>query len=190
MSEFIQSAHYLENGAIELTTVEGEVLQVPDDPKNRHRALLTDWEDAGNEIAPFTVSLEEAQASAKRKIIEHHAQILQRLTGSATVEERDTWMPKAMAAEAILSGSATDFQTAMISTEAELAGETTNELAQKIAAKYAAYQSLIGMASGLKRKTENAIELVENAEDVDGLLAAAVQQSDQFIQQWLTSQNA
>lgn len=49
----ITAAVFTEDGAI-LAIIDGVALTVPDDPANRHRQALADWEAAGNNISPFT----------------------------------------------------------------------------------------------------------------------------------------
>lgn len=51
----IEKVRYLDHGAI-LATIDGVEMCVPDDPDNRHRRALADWERAGNTIAPCAVS--------------------------------------------------------------------------------------------------------------------------------------
>ena len=47
----ITSATYREDGCIE-AMIAGVVWIVPNDPRNRHRKALAEWEAAGGEIAP------------------------------------------------------------------------------------------------------------------------------------------
>jgi hypothetical protein len=48
----IKSAKFNEDGFI-VAEIDGEVLTVPDDMTNRHRAMLAEWEGEGNIIAPY-----------------------------------------------------------------------------------------------------------------------------------------
>lgn len=43
---------YTENGSIE-ATIEGVRWVVPDDPSNRHRQMIAEWEAEGNTIPPY-----------------------------------------------------------------------------------------------------------------------------------------
>ena len=43
---------YNSSGSIELT-IDGALLSVPDDPGNRHRQMVAEWEAQGNVIPPF-----------------------------------------------------------------------------------------------------------------------------------------
>ncbi|UZD70888.1 hypothetical protein [Brucella sp. JSBI001] len=48
----IKSAKFNEDGFI-VAEIDGEVLTVPDDMTNRHRAMLAEWEAEGNIITPY-----------------------------------------------------------------------------------------------------------------------------------------
>ena len=52
MTEILDSAKYAQDGAI-TAVINGQEMTVPDDMENRHRALLVDWEAAGNVIEPY-----------------------------------------------------------------------------------------------------------------------------------------
>jgi hypothetical protein len=43
---------YTASGAISIT-IEGTILNVPDDPTNRHRQMIAEWEAEGNTIPPY-----------------------------------------------------------------------------------------------------------------------------------------
>lgn len=49
---------YSREGAIH-ANIEGVEMFVPNDPRNRHRQMIAEWEDAGNQIPPY----EEAATS-------------------------------------------------------------------------------------------------------------------------------
>lgn len=44
---------YNEYGAI-LVILDGVEMVVPDDPENRHRQMIADWEAEGNTIPPYS----------------------------------------------------------------------------------------------------------------------------------------
>lgn len=134
---------------------------------------------------PDTRSLDEAKQEAVAKVDQSHAEFLRNLTGNATIEERDTWQAKALACEAISSGTASEIQTEMIATEAQIMGEEIETLITKILTRYGAYQKLIGLASGLKRKTQATIDQCTTKEQIDQVLEQSSQQADQYVQQWM-----
>ncbi len=43
---------FTQNGAIEIT-IDGTRMSVPNDPANRHRQLIAEWEALGNVIPPY-----------------------------------------------------------------------------------------------------------------------------------------
>jgi len=162
----------------------GQSVWLPDGTEIEIVSLDQDIPTDALDEEPDLRTLDAVKAEAISTVNFKHAEFLRQLTGNATIEERDTWQAKALAAEAVLAGSASEIQTKMLATEAGLVGETTDALAQKIATKYAAYQKLIGLASGLRRKTENALEAAPNADAVDQVLVEADAQAKQFVQQW------
>jgi hypothetical protein len=109
-----------------------------------------------------------------------HADFLRNLTGGATVEERDTWQTKEAAARAMVAGSVTDGQKAMIGFEAAGAGVDPIALAQTIIAKADSFQTLVGMAAGLRAKAKAAIVLAAGEsvpiDDVAGAIDAVFAQ--------------
>lgn len=48
----IESAKYSEDGLI-LAVIDGVEVNIPNDPENRHRLMLADWETGGGEIAAY-----------------------------------------------------------------------------------------------------------------------------------------
>lgn len=153
----------------------------------------------------FDVSLEEAveigfseqflrTACAKQayhRIDAAHAQFMRDLTGSATVEERDTWVSKSEAARFVLSvedaeleaeialvasghvDAMDDLATLIFDVGAEV--EDVRALAAVVNAKSLAYKKLIGMASRVRREARAAIDQATAPavllEDVPGAIA-------------------
>ncbi|KPU83693.1 hypothetical protein JI58_07910 [Marinosulfonomonas sp. PRT-SC04] len=127
----------------------------------------------GKIIRPHMPTRQEFQASALNRIDQEHSKFLLKLTGSATVEERDTWPTKERAARAIAAGTATAGQQAMIGYEAEGSGIEASTLTATIIAKAEAFQALTGMAAGLKAKAKTAIVQATNeAIPIDQVAAA------------------
>lgn len=172
-----------------LSTISGPVNE--DDLATRGETMLATekvyepgWVKKGSGFVAPTLPVQEQIVEAVDLVHTRHAEFLRNLTGNATIEERDTWQAKALAAEAIQAGTASAIQQEMIATEASVVGETEEQLVQTILAKYGAYQKLIGLASGLRRKTEAALSAASNKEEIDQVLAASDEQSKQFVQQW------
>lgn len=137
------------NGKLEIASIEnGDVAATVEMLREMY------GDDANIVIAP---SLEEAKAEAN----EIHANALKTLTGDASTEERDTWERKAIAAEAFLKGQVNAAQTAMLATEAELAGRTPEALAMTIKVKSIIFQKMIGFAAGMRSRAHALIDASE-----------------------------
>jgi hypothetical protein len=122
---------------------------------------------------PDLRTLGEVKVEAIERVAISHSNFLRELTGGATIEERDTWQAKALAAEAIANATPSASQLDMITTEAELTGENIADLVQKILVKYRNYSKLIGLAAGMKRKTESEILEASSISEIDEILEQA-----------------
>lgn len=127
-------------------------------------------------------------SDALATIDENHATILQNLTGEVTVEERDTWPVKGQAAMAIKAGTATAAQTAMIRTEADLAGDDFNQLVDYLIARTESSMQIVGLASGLRRAARAAIRACTTEAEVKAALASIDSQTEAALAQVLASQ--
>lgn len=112
------------------------------------------------------VDLEASRMNALAEVDQVHAGQLRQLTGNATIEERDTWAPKANAARALLAGAADEAQAAMLGLEAAQRGLSAEELTQTILARAAAFEQLIGVASAIRTKARAAFTSAETLEDM------------------------
>lgn len=110
-------------------------------------------------------------------IDKNHADLLRSLTGGATIEERDTWQAKELAAEALLIGEADDWQVNMLAAEAGYMEVDPAYLAARVLEKARRFKMLIGVAGGIKSKARAAIKAA--ADDAD--LMAAVGEAQQNI---------
>jgi hypothetical protein len=131
-------------------------------------------------VPPPAVDRDDQRRLALAWVNSLHAGFLRDLTGGATVEERDTWQTKEGAARAMVAGSATDGQKAMIGFEAAGAGLDPLALTQTIIAKAESFQALVGMAAGLRAKAKAAIALAAGEpvpiDDVAGAIDAVFAQ--------------
>ncbi|MEL6785377.1 MAG: hypothetical protein AAFO61_13205 [Pseudomonadota bacterium] len=120
-----------------------------------------------------------------------HAETLRRLTGNATIEERDTWTRQQRWAEAHLAGDAkyADLLAGLLTPpEREAAGESAaNTMAQKIKAKVDFTDLLISKAGGTKREAEKMLESLGTAAEIrafrTGLAATKAQREADFAAQ-------
>ena len=163
-----RNAVYLVGGQIECETNDPVLGWAPDTvARNDNPDFFDHIVESGNVAAyepPPPPSHAEQRAAAFARVNQKHAHFLLALTGNATDEERDTWQTKEDAARALVDGSATEGQQAMIDYEAQGAGTEPLVLAQKIIAKAEDFQSLIGMAAGLRAKARTAIKEATNEE--------------------------
>jgi len=143
-----------------------------------------------------TPTLEEIKAEAVKAVKQRHAETLNALTGGETIEERDTWAPKAKAAERYLSvspetikrnedGTAKDAEFLMIETEALFGEDDPILFAETIKGKAEEYARLIGLAGGIKRKALTAIHAAQSAEEVEAALLASDVEAEAELGKWL-----
>ena len=100
-----------------------------------------------------------------------HGEILEALTGNATIQERDTWPIKERAGRALLDGSASAIEVAMLTAEAEMIGITAEQLAQTIVGKADAFKMLVARAAGLRSQGIASVEACLTPEQVEATVA-------------------
>lgn len=113
--------------------------------------------------------LASARAAALRDIRAEIDAAADRITGIYPRAEKDSWPQKEAAALAIIAGTATDGDTALIGGEAAVTGVAVADLAGRVVANSARFRQAIGALSGLRSITEAAIS---TAQDVAGVNAA------------------
>lgn len=126
--------------------------------------------------------LMESIQSAKEVVKSAHSRTLRQLTGDAGVEERDTWMPKYIAALAFKQGVETDSQREMLNDEAEELGVTVDILVTEVLGKHDANLRIIGKASGLRRKVSAELDTAKSEKDISDILHRAVLRSNELTQ--------
>ena len=95
------------------------------------------------------------------------------ITGTVPLHERLAWDAKEAAARAIIAGNETPQQRTLISDEAAISGETTNELAAVIVRKADAYRTVVSVIAGLRRKTVSELDAVETSAEWETILLTA-----------------
>lgn len=136
----------------------------------------------------------DQRAEALARVDQEHARFLRELTGNATVEERDTWKIKEDAARAVVAGTYSLGQLAMLQNEADGRGSTVDYLANSIISKAEAFQSLIGLASKVKARAKGAIDASTSPEvpieavaaSLDRVFSEIAVEIDGAIDQWKT----
>lgn len=125
--------------------------------------LLSD----GYKAADISPNLDDIRGHCLSRIKKRHAQMLDLLTGSSTVEERDTWPRQQLWATSYLSSDMTyEQQLKMLSRE----GESLSELAQTIIDKAQAVDLLIATAGNIKRTTDYDIDQSSDWKDMQTIM--------------------
>lgn len=140
-------------------------------------------EDALSE-KPDIRTLEELKKDVISCTDKEHAKVLNTLTGSATIEERDTWQTKAIASEAFKNGTISISQKLMLQTEADMCEISIESLVDIILQKYEIYQKLIGLASGLRLKGKRLIEECTTKEEVHSTVASLKKERENVVAQF------
>lgn len=130
-------------------------------------------------------SLDDRKLEALLSLDQRHAEILRNLTGDASIEERDTWQAKALAAEAVQTGNAKPYQLDVITTEAEMSGIEVSDLVTTILAKNDAFMKMIGIAAGFRKATRMAINSAPDVSTLELILAQAETDSENLINDFL-----
>lgn len=112
-----------------------------------------------------------ARAAAKGQVLAAIAALTEAMTGPVPLAEMLCWPAKEAAARACAEGTATEAQTAMITGEAEMTGETTAVLVNRILKNADAYGSAIATLTGLRRAAEADID---NARDILAVETATI----------------
>lgn len=92
-------------------------------------------------------------SEAKATVAAHAQSLTESIRGPVPDDEIASWPSKEIAARAIIAGTATSEQTAMIDGEAQLTGESVQVLAAKIVTNADAYGQIVGLVAGQRRKT-------------------------------------
>ena len=106
--------------------------------------------------------------------------------GGESIEERDTWQLKIDAATAsVAAGVPNDSAITMFHAEAEADSVTIMDKCHRAVIKGEAYKLLIGIASGIKTRAENAIKTAQKPVDVRTALIQAATEAQAAAAQYL-----
>lgn len=158
---------------------------------------LSSWDDVFNVVQTKGIARSKFDADllsimkdeSVYLLNKQHADILRTLTGDATVEERNTWQAKAIAAIAYSNGQASEAQADMLETEANMVGETANELVVKVIDKNKAFHKMVGLAAGHRRAISKLIASAKDLTELDQVLDQAKATAAQLTQQFIESQS-
>lgn len=152
-----------------------------DEPTTEAEYIARVTPEDGKVLPPWSAVLDAKlsllKANAKQRVATRADQIAAIITGQVPLAEQLSWTAKESAALAHQAGTATATQTALLTAEATVVGETVAELVTKILANAALYHTASGMIAGQRRKTMAAIDALTNAvtfeTDVAAIFATA-----------------
>lgn len=138
-----------------------------------------EWRGKWVYVAPDpaeVLAAERAQASAA--MIQRIEQFTAQFTSKYPSAEVAYWGTQAAEAKAVLAGGS----SVVIAAFAAARGVSEMEMAQRIAAKSAAYMTIIGKVAGLRDATFDAIEAAETPEQIQAVLDGALAQAQGMAQ--------
>ena len=116
--------------------------------------------------------LDRLRSDARRETLRRIDAACRAITGPVPEYERDSWPTKAAAAQAVLSGTASAEQVAMIEAEAAILGETPEQVARLIAGRAAAWSVVIAGLAAHRQIAMQAISAAADQAAVQGALDA------------------
>jgi len=154
--------------------VNGET-EVRYDEQSELGKAVRDWiATKGNKVGPAVLDLEVEKSKAVTKLDGVFAQDMTAAVGTISTEERDTWSAKEGAARAMIADPAN--VDPMLQAEADMTGESVDDLAISIVTKADAYRLIAGQTAGRKRRDVALVEAATTVEEVHTIVAAVVQQ--------------
>lgn len=119
----------------------------------------------------------ETASDAKAAMLAWIDAFLQQFTAGAASAEPLAWAKKEDAARAYLANTATADQITMIEVEAGVTGEAPNNLCNLIVGQAGLYTVVIAFTTGLRRKTNTAIDAAVSVDDLPAILSTAQQEA-------------
>jgi len=128
--------------------------------------MTIDFTQAVTAEARTAAALAQAKAEARAALLAAIEATAAAITGPVPLTEKLSWGSKEIAARAGADGSATASQTAMIADEAAITGEPVADLAARVIGNADAYRRVIASLTGVRRHTENALDLAATETEV------------------------
>lgn len=155
-----KTAKYTDEGQTSILWNDGNSeMTVPNDMGNRHRRTIQEWVDEGNTITEYVAPPAFATAgAAKAALVDWVDEFTAGVTGPVPKDEKLSWDAKEAAAKAHLAGTADAEQTALLQGEADLTGESLNDLSTAIITKATTFRAVVGKVAGLRRAMTTAID--------------------------------
>lgn len=136
------------------------------------RASVDELAALGITAAPEPIDVAEVKAAAMRRVVTRADEIAEIITGAVPLAERLSWPTKEAAARAIIAGTATAEQQAIIGAEAQMTGETAADLAVRVVANATRYMTAAGLIAGQRRKVLALIDALTVTETIEADVAA------------------
>lgn len=127
--------------------------------------------------------LADIKAQAKREVIQFADAMASRpdVAGIYPQAEKEGWATKLSAADAYIAGTASQLQTDMLTTEANIVGVTVDQLAQTIVQRAAWFTKVNATIAGLRQKAFAGIDAAVDAAGVDAVLQQMRQEAEQAL---------
>lgn len=125
------------------------------------------WTFDGTDFAPPPVDIDAARDRALQKMRGTISATARSVTGTYPQEERESWPQKEAAARAILAGTPSASDTALIGAEATILGVTPEDRAQLIVTNADIFRSTIGTLSGIRSVTETALAAATSETEIE-----------------------
>lgn len=139
-----------------------------------------DWSQIVTAKARAEGALREARIKARQTLadaLDAHAEVL---SGERSLTECLSWQSKEQVAHRLLADCVTAEDIAPLQAEADQAGETVQDLAQKIVAKAASFRLLSGHLAGLRRRYDRYISEAKTASELGDLQASLAKDLEQI----------
>lgn len=125
-------------------------------------------------FAPPQVQPSDARAAALSRVLSGLTALEDAVTGGVPLSERLSWSIKEAAARNHVAGNPTAWDTALLTAEAALTGETLDALADAVIWKADRYIALVGAMAGIRRSAEAAIAAADTLEAIEAAADAAL----------------
>jgi|GEM_PF-4372181 len=150
-------------------------------------AMIVVWEGDQKIVRPalpgeipvptFTATTAHAAVIAAIEAVE------ETLTAGVPLAEKLSWATKEQAALAVLGGTDSPADTALLAGEASITGETVVELAARIIAAAEAYRFAASRMAGIRRAAEKAIAAAVTSDDLRQAVALAEAQCGAIVEE-------
>lgn len=161
-------------------------MQFASEPEGFDVSRMADYRLVDGALVIPSLPFAEQVEQALKSIDEFHAQTVQRLVGSPTQAEKDTWAMKLEAATALSAGKAPSMAGAAFLKAAGIeTPEAQTAWASAVLTKSAGYAAIVGVAEKIRSSARDAVRAATDAEGVRAALDGAVAQADEVVKNLL-----